>query len=253
MYDLASFEQNGFAGPYKLISRSQMMQINDLFATTVFRDTASISGNRLYDRYLDNRLVFQLCADPVIIDAVRHVLGNDLLLWASAFIPKLPRGPEIPWHQDAHYWPLEPLIVVTAWIAVSDVTMQNGCLQVLPGTHKQLRPYVNSTHASGLDKLTDVSQFNLNTAETLELKAGEFVVFNEQTVHRSFENVTDQTRMALVARYTTCMVKLHQEQFPFFKEHGAILVSGSDRFGFNRLVNPPSGEDISFRENTTVA
>src|SRR5262249_38136110 len=106
---------------------------------------------------------------------------------------------------------------------------------------------------SGFDKLTDVSQCNLNTVVTLELKAGEFVLFNEQTVHRSFENVTDQTRVALVARFTSCAVNLHQEQFPFFKGHGAILVSGSDQFGFNRLVNPPPGEDIPLREHTTFA
>lgn len=251
MYDLASFEQNGFAGPYKLISRKQMMQINDLFSTTVFRDTTAVSGAPLYDRYIDNRLVFQLCSHPTIIDSVRHLLGNDLLLWASAFIPKAPLAFEIPWHQDAYYWPLEPPLVVTGWIAVTDATMQNGCLQVLPGTHKQLQPYVHSTHASGFNRLTDVSQYNLNAAVTLEMKAGEFALFNEQTVHRSFENVTDQTRVALLARFTSCSVKLHQEQFPFFKEHGAILVSGSDQFGLNKLVNPPPGEDIALYENTT--
>ena len=244
MYDVTLFEQNGFAGPYKLMSRERMLQIGEILASTVFRDDHVLSGNSLLNRYLDNRLVFQLCSHPPVVDVVRHVLGNDLLLWTSAFIPKAPQGPEIPWHQDAHYWPLEPRIVVTVWMAVTDVSPQNGCLQILPGTHRDLQPFVSATHPCGLDKLTDVSRYDVGSAVTLDMQAGEFVLFNEQTVHRSFQNATDQTRMGMVARFTTCAVKLHQDRFPFFKGHGAILVSGSDQFGFNVLVDPPPGEDI---------
>jgi ectoine hydroxylase-related dioxygenase (phytanoyl-CoA dioxygenase family) len=244
MYDVGSFEQNGFAGPYKLTSRERMLKIGEVLAATTFHDTNVRSGNPLLNRYLDNRLVYQLCSQPVMIEAIRRVLGDDLLLWTSAFIPKAAHGPEIPWHQDAHYWPLEPRIVVTAWLAVTDVTPRNGCLQVLPGTHRDLQPFVPATHACGLDKLTDVSRYDVGSAVTLEMQAGEFVLFNEQTVHRSFQNDTDQIRMGMVARFTTCAVKLNQDRFPFFKGHGAILVSGSDRFGHNVLADPPSGEDI---------
>ena len=46
-------------------------------------------------------------------------------------------GMEVPWHQDGHYWPIRPLATCTAWVALDDSTVENGCLRVIAGSHRE--------------------------------------------------------------------------------------------------------------------
>ena len=66
--------------------------------------------------------------------------GPDLLLWRTNFFVKNRGSKAIPWHQDFNYWPLEPPVIISAWIAVDPSTRQNGNLQVIPGSHRSYRP-----------------------------------------------------------------------------------------------------------------
>jgi len=68
----------------------------------------------------------RLVADDRILDLVEPILGPNIALFASHYICK-PGGDGMPvaWHQDGSYWPLEPMDVVTAWLAVDDSTVEN--------------------------------------------------------------------------------------------------------------------------------
>src|SRR6185312_9267607 len=64
-------------------------------------------------------------------------IGPNIALFASHYISKPPfTGQEVLWHQDGGYWPLEPMEVVTLWLAVDRADPENGCMRVIPGTHK---------------------------------------------------------------------------------------------------------------------
>ena len=72
-----------------------------------------------------------------ILDMVSQLIGDDIALWNSSFFAKPAQvGSRTPWHQDGQYWPIRPLATCTVWIAVDDSTTENGCLRVIPGSHK---------------------------------------------------------------------------------------------------------------------
>ncbi|NQZ68657.1 MAG: phytanoyl-CoA dioxygenase family protein, partial [Lentisphaeria bacterium] len=79
----------------------------------------------------------RLVSDDRLLDIAEMFIGPDIALFASHYISKPARtGMPVLWHQDGSYWPLEPMEVVTLWLAVDDSTPENGCMRVIPGTQK---------------------------------------------------------------------------------------------------------------------
>src|SRR5581483_3348964 len=72
---------------------------------------------------------------PKILDVVEALIGPDIKLFGEQLFMKPPGGVEKPYHQDSPYFHIEPMALVSAWIALDDVTEENGCLKVIPGSH----------------------------------------------------------------------------------------------------------------------
>ena len=115
----------------------QCRQAFDGLEREVGRDTAEV---RILDRHLDVESVWRLASHPRVLEAVEAVLGPDVMLLASNFFCKYPadeRGERfVAWHQDVTYWGLEPPRAITAWIAIDDADVENGCMSVIPGSHR---------------------------------------------------------------------------------------------------------------------
>jgi len=82
--------------------------------------------------------LFEWLFDDAVLDLVEPILGPDIALFSSHFICKpAGTGKRVPWHEDSGYWRgrLDPMEVVTVWLAVDPSTPENGCMQVIPGTH----------------------------------------------------------------------------------------------------------------------
>ena len=78
-----------------------------------------------------------LGAAEEILDVVAQLIGDDIILRGSALFCKSTfTGKATPWHQDAQYWPIRPLETCTVWIAIDASTVENGCLEVIPGSHR---------------------------------------------------------------------------------------------------------------------
>ena len=78
--------------------------------------------------------------NDAILDMVEQLIGPDIALWNMSFFAKpAVNGKKTPFHQDGEYWPVRPLATCTVWIAVDDATTENGCLQFIPGSHKDKR------------------------------------------------------------------------------------------------------------------
>src|SRR5437660_61411 len=80
----------------------------------------------------------EMIRHPQILDAIEDLLGPDILCWNARFFIKEPHDPGfVSWHQDATYWGLDSSDVATAWLAMSPANKVSGCMQFIPGTHKQ--------------------------------------------------------------------------------------------------------------------
>ena len=78
----------------------------------------------------------ELIRHPAILDGIEDIIGPNILVWGTSFFTKEGHDPGyVSWHQDSTYWGLEPPDIVTAWIALSDSTTENGAMRVVPGSH----------------------------------------------------------------------------------------------------------------------
>ena len=237
------FHEQGYLGPFELCDEAEMA----VFRGRVERETLTRNGpnpkNRLQCRHLDQRFVYDMVTRPQVVDRMASLYGDDLVLWATYFFNKEPGGVEIPWHQDLGYWPLEPLINISAWIAVDPVTVENSCVNLIPGSHKMVYPMVKSPDGMAFGQMTDMSYVDTSKSIPMILRPGQFFLFNEKTLHQSNRNTSQMRRMGLTMRVTVPFVRVTHDIGPLFPGHQNIVIRGTDRMGFNRLTDPPTAGD----------
>ena len=146
-----------------------------------------------------------IAGTPQIVDYVASVLGPDIILWGGQFFCKLARtGLEVPWHQDGEYWPIAPLKTCSVWLAIDDVTAENGCMRYIPGSHRQgaLFPHrEDSRRDLVLNQVTEEAYFDAASARDDELRAGEFSLHDVYLIHGSQPNRSARRRAAYVLRF----------------------------------------------------
>ena len=128
-------------------------------------------SNWVYSKsYLALRWVADLAFHPCIVDHVAALIGDDILLWDASIPLKSPKSKGyFGWHQDATYWPLEPADEMLAvWLAISDVSLKNGGMRAIPGSHTQgQRPHTATRHTASMlrrgqridDKIDDLHYY----------------------------------------------------------------------------------------------
>ena len=142
---------------------------------------------------------------PEVLDMVEQLIGPDFLLWGSTVFGKPANvGKETPWHQDGEYWPIRPLASCSAWIAIDDASPENGCLRVLPGTHRG-RQILQHHRRKGEDitlneELCDPS-VDYTTARDIVLEAGQISFHDVFLAHGSAPNRSGRRRAGFVCRY----------------------------------------------------
>jgi len=237
--EIKRFHDEGYLGPYAAVSPEEMAVIRNHIDTVVLQKDGPNPRTRLQSRHMDSRILFDLASHPAIIGRMRSLYGPNLVLWATNFFSKDPGGSEIPWHQDLNYWPLEPLINISAWVAIDDVKIDNSCVQILPRSHKKIVPHIKSTDGMAFSEMADAKFFDTTGLVNMELKPGEFFLFNEKTLHHSEINRSNRRRMGMSVRVTLPMVRIEQDVPPLHPGHAAIVVAGQDTMGFKRLMAPP--------------
>ena len=237
--EVERYHEDGYLGPYRLCSAGEMAEIRGRLEREVFTNQTPVSGHYTYARHEDSALVYGLCSHPAIVERLTRLYGPDLLLWNSSFWIKGHDTLPVPWHQDLHYW--RAALSVTAWLAITPTSVQNGCLHVIPGSHATVLPMIEAPDSVMFEKMTDPAYVDERARVPLELDAGEFVLFSDRLLHQSAVNESHEPRIGLVMRFTVPFVKLFQDRYPFFEGQRAFLVSGEDRFGLNRLGTAPVG------------
>ena len=150
------------------------------------------------------REFFEYATEPTFLDIVEQLIGPDIILWASTVFGKPPReGLEVPWHQDGQYWPIRPRATVTMWIALDDATVENGCMRVIPGTHRMgdFSHEVSDREDLVLNNVLDDPRLDLATARDVVLEAGQFSLHDIGIVHGSQPNRSARRRAGFAIRY----------------------------------------------------
>lgn len=154
-----------------------------------------------------------LARDPRILDIVEALLGPNIMLYYSMFMMKPPRqGFTAPWHQDFAFFAHNRARLLACQLYVDDSTLENGCIKVVPGSHK----LGLQNHYDG-EKFTskvegDVSRFDAQ-ALAVPMKAGGMVIWHSLTLHASDPNRSERPRRGIVFEYKDPSVSLLSGSF----------------------------------------
>jgi ectoine hydroxylase-related dioxygenase (phytanoyl-CoA dioxygenase family) len=166
---------------------------------------------------------------PRVLDAVEDCIGPNIVCWTTNFFIKEANSPGfVSWHQDSTYWGLDPDDVITAWVALTEVTEENGYMQVIPGTHKvdQL-PHLDTFHKDNLLSRGQEIAVEVDTAKArgIALHPGELSLHHIKLVHGSAANRSNDRRIGFAMRY----IPTHVRQTKL--RDSAQLVRGVDNYG----------------------
>src|SRR5499426_3976888 len=167
---------------------------------------------------------------PEVLDAVEDLIGPDIRVFHLSVWPKDPAsGTYVSWHQDATYFALEPACHVTAWVALTDASIEAGCMEVVPGSHRlgQL-PHAELQDTDNLLSRGQTLSADLDRQRTafMPVKAGQFSLHHTHLVHNSRPNRSRHRRIGLGISYIPTSVRCTSRT-----RLTAMLVRGTDRYG----------------------
>jgi len=180
-----------------------------------------------------------LVAHPAILDVIEGLLGPDILCWSSRFFIKAQNdGGFVSWHQDLPYWGLDASEgVVTAWLALSPATRENGVMKVIPGSHRKLVRHREAAANNLLRRGQEVAvEVDENAAVAMELAPGQMSLHHGLIFHGSDESHASERRIGYAIRYIPASLRTLKG----LPRDTATLVRGEDRHGNFELLPRPS-------------
>ncbi len=187
-----------------------------------------------------------LAHDEDIVEMVAQVIGDDVILWGChVFCKPGGTGYETPWHQDGHYWPIRPLATCTVWVALDRTDRENGCLKVIPGSHRKRQLVDHLTEDRDdvvLTQRTADSAFDRSSEVALELEPGQMSLHDVYMIHGADANLSPRRRAGVALRYMPATSVFERNLNPAdgksgipvsFATRPLWLVRGVDRTGRN--------------------
>lgn len=223
-----AYARNGYHFPVRAMSAEEAGRYRGKLEDLERKLGTSVMKTNLRNKpHLALAWADELIRHPVILDAVEDVLGPNLLCWSSSlFVKDAHDTGYISWHQDSTYWGLSHPDVITAWVALSPSTRENGCMRVDPGTHllEQL-PHKDTFAANNLLTRGQEVQVEVDESRVVDivLQPGEFSLHHVRIVHGSEPNSSDVRRIGFAVRYIPTYLK--QLAGP---RDSAMLVRGVD-------------------------
>jgi phytanoyl-CoA hydroxylase len=195
----------------------------------------------------------RLITDSRFVDIAERFLGPDLACFTAHYICKPPYdGHPVLWHQDAAFWNLEPMQALTIWVAVDEATTENGCLRMIPGTHKlpiytpEQRTDTPNMLASSTGEDVVAEWIERAGIVDVELQPGDVEIHHPNILHCSEPNRSAKRRCGLDIGYISTSTSISNDGLYL----DPILVRGEPVDGRNRYRRWPEfrpEETIGFR------
>ncbi|PKV88650.1 chlorinating enzyme [Streptomyces sp. TLI_146] len=291
--EIEQFHRDGYIGPFDMYEPAEMEKNLRALRPKLLNTKRAIYGQEKavsgvtnlanYDRHLDVDFLADHITRPEIVHRVASLLGPDVLCWRTEFFPKYPGDEGTDWHQADNFsnvagskhpqivWPEDSEFggTITVWSAFTDASVEMGCLQFIPGSHRTMNYDESKVMTYDADSIGKVEKGGVrrgffgydyrqlqkdpnwspdeSQAKSMVLKQGQFIVFWSTLMHASHPHagLTDNMRLGYAARYLPTQVQV----YPFsdalqefggeasLDKFGCVLVSGEDRYKHNRFVD----------------
>jgi ectoine hydroxylase-related dioxygenase (phytanoyl-CoA dioxygenase family) len=225
-----SYEQHGIVFPIRVLSESEVIAFRSQLVAI-----AQENQRRLENLHLAYPWAYRLASHRKVLDAVESLIGPDILIDGNLVFYKPPHDAGYAsWHQDSVYsgWHLTPS--VSAWIALTVSEPANGCMRVIPGTHKQgVLEHDNVQDPNLLNKRGERLRMDVDESQAVDvvLKPGEMSLHHTNIVHGSNPNTSDGPRIGFIVRFVT--------NLSTNRDRPVMRVRGHADCSHLRLVQPP--------------
>jgi len=207
---IEDYRKDGIVVVDSLLTDQELKEVTSELMSRVDNREEGVRPEDLLNLHHHDSYILNLTKHPNFLSAASQLLESPKLrLFASRILCKLPGNSiEIPWHQDSNYWPLEPMKVASLWLALDDVTIENGAMDMfpfstLPQSRGQNMGKVEGEEV-GADFFIKVDPASLpptSDARKMTLKRGQAEFHDAYILHHSDENRSNNRRCAFIARY----------------------------------------------------
>jgi len=218
--ETAEFKRNGVTFFGKLLSESSCNEVNEKITEKLRACPESDVDKSLLNLHWKESWFAELVSRPEFVNAACSLLeDDDVKIFSSLIVVKPPLGKSIvPWHQDAAYqWPIDPIDCASLWLALDDVSVENGAMEIALGGHLSgalpMRPtpqlsddeYFFSSQLQNSIEEKNIKDFSVISCTMLR---GECSFHHSMLPHSSPPNLTSGRRCAFVVRYCKGDTKL---------------------------------------------
>lgn len=221
-FPLAGYRESGLVFPISVLDATEVQRYRAASDDMERRLGGKPRTIDVRQMHLHLRWAWDLATHPRVLDAVQVVLGPDILIWATELFAKHPHDAavSIAWHRDAPYLGFSSDASVTAWIALSDSTVENGAMRVLPGFGR------------------NESEINDDEVIDVVLKAGQMSLHGPDILHGSAANRSDQKRIGFAIRFATPECTQLDLKSPLVVARGRASANGGP------IVDPPQDGNL---------
>jgi len=241
---LETFHKDGIVIVDSLLTETELKDATTELITRMEKHVAEgvAVDDALINHHLTDPYILNLAKHPNFLAAASQILDSPKLrIFSSRLLCKLPgteedpNSREVPWHQDSQYWPLTPMKEATLWIALDDVTEENGAMDMftfsaVPESRGQDLPKIQLAEEVSTEFFIKMdpaalAALPLEKATKMELKRGQAEFHDAFILHHSNPNKSkDQRRCAFIARYIPDYVKIPPNSFrKMFHENYPLL------------------------------
>ena len=200
---LTQYERQGIVFPIKALSSEEVSYFNSEFEALIKQCGLQ---RRLYNLHLFFEWAYRLATHDAVLDAIQDVLGGDILVYSTLVFYTPPQDSVyVSWHQDSFYAGLHQTPSISAWIALTQSDSANGCMRVIPQSHKQgLTNHINVGDESKLLRRgEEVAAVNEADALDVVLQPGEMSLHHSAILHKSKPNTSGEPRIGFIVRFVT--------------------------------------------------
>lgn len=200
------YQCDGIVFPIKVFSDDEVAFFRSALES-IAADCGEASLKRFDSLHLFFHWAYRLVAHEGLLNAVEGLLGNNILIDGTLVFYKPPRDNSfVSWHQDSVYsgWNLTPS--TSAWIALTPSHRANGCMRVIPGSHKQgLLDHANVPEAPNLLRRGEQVEMVVDESRAVDvlLQPGEMSFHHSTSIHGSNPNTSAEPRVGFIVRFVT--------------------------------------------------
>jgi hypothetical protein len=231
------YHRDGYVCPVPVMSASEAAGLRRQLEAVEARQGGKLEAAQRSRAFLLFKWLDDLIRDPRVLDPVEQLIGPDILCWSTIFwIKDSGSRSFVGWHQDNTYWGLSSRNVITAWFAISDASVDAGCMKVMPGTHQgETLRHEDTYHQDNmLTRGQVIPGLDESRAVYMPLRTGEMSLHNYCLAHGSGPNVSADRRIGVSMHFIPPATKQVVGAWDC-----AALVRGEDRYGhFERAPVP---------------